>query len=255
MSIYALSWCFKQQIRPSWVKFTLVALADCADGNDLCWPSIEHICATTSQDRKTVIKALNRLVDLGFLKDIGDRKGRTKQIKVYLIKNPADGMVGATQTVPSTDGNSTVCPSEESRPSLERVPSAVHGTIIEPSLNHQGTKNATAVQKHHQSEPDAEAHVGGNGKDRSSGNRKTQLPRTWQPTAEQLFYAEQQGCPDPKATALEFAEYYWSAGTPWMDWNLVFKRWCRKQKSFGRAPAKEKREVGLMAALGGLWDD
>lgn len=76
-------------------------------------------------------------------------------------------------------------------------------------------------------------HSGGVGKARRAGNnaRKCRLPAEWKPSVEQLGYARDQGC-DPESTALEFREFYHSSGALWVDWNLVFKRWCRNQKNF-----------------------
>lgn len=124
MSIAALDWVFKQYINPSWLKFTLVALADCAGDEGECWPSIAHICATTSLNRKTVIKALDQLTELGYLIDTGERRGQTKQIKVYVLKDTVGGTL------------------KESRLYQQRVPcrhrkSTAQGTrnLSEPSLN------------------------------------------------------------------------------------------------------------------------
>ena len=61
VSIDAISWVFKQDIKPSWLKFVLVALADCASAEWRCWPSIAHLCQVTGLDRKTIIKAVKIL--------------------------------------------------------------------------------------------------------------------------------------------------------------------------------------------------
>lgn len=88
MSIRAIDWVFKQDIRPSSLKFVLVSLADHAgqSGTDsLVWPSVASICEKTSQDVKTVLKSLAKLEEMGLLRDSGQRCGRTGQIKVYEI--------------------------------------------------------------------------------------------------------------------------------------------------------------------------
>src|ERR1700684_3062907 len=87
MRIAAISWVFKQEIKPSSLKFVLVALADCADDKGICWPSIDHIVETTCQDRKTVIKSLDDLESRGWLVDTGKRMGRTNQVKVYRLRH------------------------------------------------------------------------------------------------------------------------------------------------------------------------
>ena len=123
MSIEAISWVFKQPILPSSLKFVLVALADCASAEWQCWPSIAHLEKVTCQDRKTIISSVQKLEELGFIKDTGKRVGKTGQIKVYTFKNPNDTKYGTVQdvvskktdkltTVPKTEPlNSTVFPS------------------------------------------------------------------------------------------------------------------------------------------------
>lgn len=84
MSSEALAWAFKQDVKPSSVKFVLVALCECAHyQTGLIHPSIDHICEITGLNRKTAIAAVAELERLGLLTDTGDRVGRTRQIKVY----------------------------------------------------------------------------------------------------------------------------------------------------------------------------
>jgi hypothetical protein len=84
MSIKAISWVFNQDIRPSALKFVLLALADnVGDDTGTVWPSLSVISQKTSQDRKTVISAIDELERLGFLLDTGKRTGATRQVKIY----------------------------------------------------------------------------------------------------------------------------------------------------------------------------
>jgi DNA-binding transcriptional MocR family regulator len=111
MSSEALAWAFKADVRPSSVKFTLVALCECANYHTgKIFPSIEHLCQITGQDRKTVISNISKLVDQGLICETGEKVGRTGQIKVYTAN------IG---TVPKTEQyqkrNSTESPSKESQ--------------------------------------------------------------------------------------------------------------------------------------------
>jgi hypothetical protein len=123
MSIEAMQWAFCQDIKPSSLKFVLVSLGDNAQHDGLAWPSIAALCQKTGQDRKTVISALGRLEQAGYLTDTGKRTGKTGQIPVYKFnferKNSTEnGTVPKTeqyrnsrQTVPDFPPNSTVFPS------------------------------------------------------------------------------------------------------------------------------------------------
>jgi|ERR1700691_6182584 len=123
MSIAAISWVFKQEIKPSSLKFVLVALADCADDHGICWPSIEHITETTCQDRKTVIKSLDDLESRGWLVDTGKRMGRTNQVKVYRLTDAFFKTADTKDCAKSTE-NGTIndAPQKQYRSSAETVP-------------------------------------------------------------------------------------------------------------------------------------
>lgn len=111
MSSEALAWAFKVNVKPSAVKFTLIALCECANyKTGKIFPSIEHLAEITGQDRKTIIANVAKLEAMGLIRDTGERGGRTKQIKVY---------EAALGTVPETEQlqkrNSSVSPPKQSQ--------------------------------------------------------------------------------------------------------------------------------------------
>lgn len=103
MSSEALAWAFKQDVKPSGAKFTLVALCECANyKTGRITPSIAHLVEITGQNRKSIIAHIDLLERAGFITDTGERVGQTKQIKVY---QPHLGTV--PQTEPSLNRNSS----------------------------------------------------------------------------------------------------------------------------------------------------
>lgn len=149
MSVEAITWALKQSIKPSSLKFVLVAMANCADGREfVAWPSTEYLADATGQDRKTVLKNVGLLRDMGYLIDTGERKGHTKQVHVYRLNSPEIGTIKQYQernsskngTVPNLDEKSTVFPGKQSQISLETVPKTGHGTVKEPSKNRHGNR-------------------------------------------------------------------------------------------------------------------
>lgn len=111
MSSEALAWAFKLPIKPSSVKFTLVALCECANyETGRIFPSVAHLCQITRQDRKTIIANISKLVADGWLIETGDRVGSTGQIKVY---QAAIGTVPKAEQ--SRKRNSSVPPVKESQ--------------------------------------------------------------------------------------------------------------------------------------------
>lgn len=87
MSWEAQAWAAKQRTGSSSSKLVLLGLASCADTNHCAFPSIQWLCDFGDLNRKTVIAALQRLEDGMFplIRDTGERKGRTKQVKVYRL--------------------------------------------------------------------------------------------------------------------------------------------------------------------------
>ncbi|MET9964806.1 helix-turn-helix domain-containing protein [Streptomyces sp. NPDC006356] len=67
MSIEALSWGFKQDIRVPGAKLVLLALCDFADESWSCFPGQETLAAKTSQSERTVRRHLDWLEDEGFI--------------------------------------------------------------------------------------------------------------------------------------------------------------------------------------------
>jgi pyocin large subunit-like protein len=86
VSLRAIIWAFKQNVRPAATKFVLVALADYANDYDgCCYPSTAAICEKTSLDRKTVLNALVRLQSLEKIADTGRRVGPSHQVKMFQL--------------------------------------------------------------------------------------------------------------------------------------------------------------------------
>ena len=66
-------------------RLVLLALADRANKENTCFPSIARVVKDTGMDRKTVINTINDLIELGLVLDTGERKGGTNQVRVLKI--------------------------------------------------------------------------------------------------------------------------------------------------------------------------
>lgn len=96
MSRKATDWAWRYQASCSTVKLVLLALADRADDDCECYPSVERVEADTGLNRKTVIKATKELEQAGAIIDTGKRKGATQRVKVYRLNLDVE-------TVPKTE--------------------------------------------------------------------------------------------------------------------------------------------------------
>ncbi len=116
-------------------RLLLLAIADAANEDGICWPSVKALARKCGVRPRTVRKNLARLIEQGFIERL-ERPGRSN---VYRLRTPesedtrspaSPGPAG--QPHPGTRGpGSPVAPD-----SPPRSP-ATAGTIIEPSLNPQ----------------------------------------------------------------------------------------------------------------------
>ena len=90
MSISALNYAFKADVKKSSLKFILVAMADYANEEGEAYPSIQTLNSKTSLNRKTIIAGLMQLESLGYLKNTGKKVGRTNSITVWQITGPVE---------------------------------------------------------------------------------------------------------------------------------------------------------------------
>lgn len=106
MSWQALAWASKCRTNSAAEKLMLLAYAECHNEETGCaYPSIAWLCEFSSLNRKTVIAAVARLETAGLLGDSGERKGRTKQLKVYTVNVGKEYLKrngSETGTVPKT---------------------------------------------------------------------------------------------------------------------------------------------------------
>lgn len=158
MSVEAITWALRLKVDRSSAKFVLVAMANCANHDMTCWPSIQYLADATCQDRKTVLENLRRLKEAGHIFDTGERKGYTSQVPVYLLNHPEIGTVKQAQyrdriemeTGPFFPIKEPVFPTKEARFSVETGPKTGHGTVNEPSiepLKNQTKASATSEPK------------------------------------------------------------------------------------------------------------
>lgn len=123
MSVRMISWAFQQKLSPT-EKLVLIALADHANDEDFtCWPSLTHLVKKTSLCRKSVWKAIDKLVEKGYVKRVDDP---SKRSTTYFL-------IGAHVTYtrfPDTMGQVPTSPGVGSH-----VTPNHNRTIIEPSDN------------------------------------------------------------------------------------------------------------------------
>ena len=144
MSIEAVNWAFKQDIKPTAKKFVLVALADCSDDYGIAFPSYNHIAKKTGMTKRAVMQNM-KLLELDNIIEIAGRirantSHTSNAYKIMLSEQPiGDHPLGAL--FKSEGVNDIHHPSEAySPPSEAYSPPSEAYSPLEPSINHQLTK-------------------------------------------------------------------------------------------------------------------
>lgn len=142
MSIVAMNWVWKLRLRPS-VKFVLLALADAADDNGACWPSIPTLAHKTCLDDRSVQRILRWLEDGAYLQ-IARRyreDGAPTSNRYRLALERSGDNLPLPAPRPCSDGNLSPPVVAVRRDAGGNLPSAgvvvVTQTTTDPELNHQ----------------------------------------------------------------------------------------------------------------------
>jgi len=190
MSFVALAWASQQKLdRPS-DKLILLAYANCFnEESGFAYPSVQWLCDFSSLNRKTVIQAVARLEESGFLEDTGRRVGSTKQVKVYTV------IVGEIKTVPKRGPlKSTTFSDKESR-FRDTEP------VKEPTLAKAKDTHRRATRK---------------------------CPDDWSPSEADYDVGIQLGLTNPQiiAATAEFRDHTFPNAK--VDWSATHRNWLRE---------------------------
>ena len=103
MSVKALTWAFDVDgDLPSPAKFVLIAIADAASEEGVCFPSIRRICRKTNLQRSTVVKYIADLEDRGLLSRVkrhredGSYTSNEYRLSMKKVVRETDGVVRET---------------------------------------------------------------------------------------------------------------------------------------------------------------
>lgn len=158
-------------------KLVLLALADWANDDGVCWPSIKKLVEKTDASERTIQRAVSALVEKGHLTRV-ETLGRGVSYTVH----PRQPDTPVTVTPPS-----------------ECHPTPVTVTPYTSDTHHSSEANASSSAAQPVAKPKASAPTKG-----------TRLPETWEPTPADLQFAANAGLtPEETArAALEFRNYW-----------------------------------------------
>lgn len=97
MSLELVNATLKSGVKPSAMRFVLLAISNYANEDSEAYPSHNRVADDTGLDIKTVLKHFLELEKQGYLTDTKERKGKTKSTKVFhvsiskIISTPKNG--------------------------------------------------------------------------------------------------------------------------------------------------------------------
>ncbi len=205
MSWHATEWARAQRTGSPTAKAVLAYLAERANDDGECWPSVDLIAAETELGRRTVIRQIAALETGGWLAVIRSRRGNRYRLAVVPERHQAEQSDSA-RTAPDS---ATVTP-QKCQPDTSEVPER-HPNHQEPSPNRQGTGER--------------AH--------KRADRAIRLHADWRPSQADTEFARKEGLDDGhiQRTADRFRDYWHAApgerGRK-LDWSATWRNWVRR---------------------------
>lgn len=109
MTIKAMTWAFEQPLAGN-EKVVLLALADAANDDGVCWPSIPNIAAKAHVSDRTVQRVIRQLIDGGYVSTVSrsHENGRYAANKYVLQMGDGDRLtpLEVVEEVEELDGDS-----------------------------------------------------------------------------------------------------------------------------------------------------
>ena len=197
-------------------KLLMLSLADRADEGHCCFPSIQRLVKDTGMDRKTIGKWIAQMIEDGLISDTGERKGRTKQVRVLQLNITSE----LSQKRNSTKNGTGTEIGHETSPNLDTKRSQNWDTesVIEPN-----TETTLSTQGGFVSEA-AKARMG------MPTTNGIPFPAHFKPSAEHISMASEKGV-NIETELLNFRDYHLARGTTLLDWGSAFRVWIRNARA------------------------
>ena len=226
MSRATTDWAWGLELKAS-QKLLMLSLADRADESHCCYPSIQRLVKDTGMDRKTIGKWIGQMIDDGLITDTGERKGKTKQVRVLRLNIE----VKEAQKRNSTENGNDPKFGHETSPNLDIKRSQNWDTesVIEPNIEPTLSGGDGFV---------SDAAKTRMGLPTGSG---IPFPAQFKPSAEHIAMAAEKGV-SIETELLNFRDYHTARGTTLIDWNSAFRVWIRNARVNPLASKRSRSE-------------
>lgn len=230
MSIRLMSAIFESETLGPTERLVMLALADHADDDGRCYPSIARLCQRTGLSERAVQTNIRKLVDQGYIRIVlGGGKGNSN---LYFISaNPAAD-APRRKCTPAADAPQTP---QEMRPNPAADAPEPSRTTIEPSEDPPLPPQTEDVP--------------------SKRRRACALPADWVPSERNIADAHSRNFTDQEIRheAERFRDYHLAKGTTFKDWDAGWRTWLGNARKFAtsRAMARGSQHGGGQP-VGGL---
>lgn len=210
MSIQAVAWALKQRLGSPTLKVVLIAVANYADEDGVCWPSQERLAQDTDLTERSVRDVLKKLEAMGFIQRT-PRHVNGNQRETDIIRLVSHRKNFPVAPPPENDDTAT----GSSRHSPPERPSGKPS--IEPSKNHHPSSLRSEGGARESSEPSNVVPL----------RRKTRLTEEFTLTSERLAYAVAHGLSEEEAhhEFEKFQHHFIGSGTTKIDWHRTLLKW------------------------------
>src|SRR4030095_3986241 len=105
MSIRAINWAFNQKVGSMATKIILIKLADNANDEGFCWPSLDYVSEKCECDKTTVKRHIKRLEELNLVHIQHRNQDNTNLSNYYHLNLPLEPGGGRGTQPPAVGAN------------------------------------------------------------------------------------------------------------------------------------------------------
>ena len=209
MSIAIMTQCWPIKLRPR-LKLLLLSLADNADDDGVCWPSIATIANKCSTDERSVYRQLIDLENLGHISH-ESRRGRSNIYHIHpsipLTEQPPLSTTSALTQTPATPGHS-----------VRTTPDTI------ATQNHQLNLQEPSVKPKSQN------------RSKTTKPVLTTIPQEFAVDEKMAVWATHQGLHESSVmTETEkWFDYHKSKDSRFADWDAAWRNWIRNAVKFAK---------------------
>lgn len=228
VSVKWITQAFEQNHVKGLGRLVLLAIADAADDDGVCWPSVPTLARKAGLSPRTCHRVLDALRQKGVVSWTA-RQGTSSLYQLHAVPSEApitesDPCQPDMGTPANLTGVKNMHPCQP-----DRVPLPLAGRPPLPTIGRVTVKNRQRTVSRARS-------------------RRERFPSGFTLTDQRREYARTKGL-DAGGEFEQFADHHRAKGTTFLDWDAAWRTWCRNAVKFNRkATPPPKPRVDLVAA-------